>query len=88
MATPLEISIALHYYCRAGDYGRGCGDNNFHAPAVKETLSEFVTRRLLDAVPDVEASDQEYRRGPALECYVEALTAIPFPTQKWSIEYS
>lgn len=80
MATPLEIEIALHYYARTADYGRGCGDNNFDAPAVQEALGRYVDMGLLLRRADAKP---EYVRTDGLEAYVEHLTSQPFPRRVW-----
>jgi hypothetical protein len=81
--SPLMISIALWYFCRCDDYGKGNGDNNFDAPAVKEVFQEFVTAGLLARSP--ERSSQEYYGTEALKVYVAALSAVPWPVQQWVI---
>lgn len=82
MATPLEISIAIHYHCRPDDYGRHNGDNNFEAPAVQSALIGFTGAGLLkfssDAVPS-------YSATPGLRVYVDALCHVPAPEQQWII---
>lgn len=84
--TPLVISIGLHYHCRAGDYGKGTGDENWHAPAVREALAYFVQEGLLAASP--QGCEAEYYATPALRVWVDALCAVPFPVQKWVIPKS
>jgi hypothetical protein len=83
MATPLEISIALWYRCRVGDYGKGTGDCNYTAPAVKETFKRFVDAGLLGLSPA--GSDAVYYGTDALGVYVDALCDVPWPVQKWVI---
>lgn len=86
MATPLEISIGLWYYCHPGDYGLGNGDDNFNAPAVRETLKYFVTigllKRCTTGVRVYEPNED------ALKEWVGALCETPFPVQKWVVERS
>lgn len=83
MATPLEISIALHYRCRPGDYGKGMGDNNWTAPAVRDTIAFFVERGLLAKSP--QGCEAEYYPTDALQVYVNALCNVPLPVQQWVI---
>lgn len=82
MASPLEISIALHYHCRANDYGRGNGDNNFNAPAVKEALDRFFAAGLLISIP---GGNPAYRASPGLGIYVKALCGVDWPRMCWSM---
>lgn len=84
MATPLEISIGLWYHTRPGDYGLGNSDNNFEAPAVRETFKRFVDAGLLC---HCDKGEQNYRANePALKAWVDALCAVPFPVVKWVVE--
>lgn len=83
MASPLMIDIAIWYHCRVGDYGKGNGDNNFDAPAVRDLLRDFVLGGLLAKSP--ERSEQEYYATEALHVYVRALCNVPWPVQMWVI---
>lgn len=85
MATPLEISIALWYYCRVGDYGDGSGDNNHTAPAVQTTFQQFVDAGLLKRHEPNADLPQRYYATDGMRVYVEALCAVPWPEQKWII---
>jgi hypothetical protein len=81
--TPLEVDIALWYYARPGDYGKGNGDNNFNAPAVQAALARFVDAGLLRRnVPNTDLP-QEYTSTEGLRVYVDALCSVPWPEQKW-----
>lgn len=87
MATPLEIQIALWYYTtRQGDYSP---DDIFHrnSSACKFIYNKFVKKQLLyiNNEPIVNHNEPTYKAGPALECYINALCAIPFPVQQWVI---
>jgi hypothetical protein len=87
MTTPLQIEIALHYWTRTTDYGLGNGDNNFDAPAVVSQRNEMLRAGLLNA-NDTTVYPQHtrnYAPGPALECYIKALCALPWPVQQWAI---
>lgn len=81
--TPLEIDMALWYHCRPGDYDKGNGDNNYHAPAVQAALKDFVSAGLLGLCPA--GSERAYYGTPALEVYVDALCSVPLPVQQWVI---
>lgn len=83
MTTPLEISIALWYYCRVGDYGKGTGDFNFDAPAVQETLQRFVDAGLLKKHEPNNDLPQFFHNTDGLRVYVEALCAVSWPEQRW-----
>lgn len=81
MASPLMIEIGLWYHTRAGDYGKGNGDNNFDAPAVQDALRMFVNGGLLAKSPI--ACDAEYYGTEALTVWVEGLRNVRWPVQKW-----
>jgi hypothetical protein len=81
MSTPLQIAIALHYWTRADDYGLGNGDDNFNASAVRDQRSEMCAYQLIEA--NEPGAIPRYKAGPALECYINALCALPWPEQKW-----
>lgn len=85
MTSPLEIKIALHYYCHPGDYDGGEGPH-FESSAVRRMHIEFVERGLLRRV-DGEPAEGEahWTAAPALEVYVDALCAVPWPVQEWVI---
>lgn len=84
MSTPLELDIAIWYGTRAGDYGRGNGDNNFHFPAVQEALKRFVDAGLLEPNGDCnELAPLEryahYVQTAKMVTYLRALCAVPWP---------
>lgn len=83
MASPLEINIALWYRCRAGDYGKGNGDDNYNAPAVQSAFKGMVDAGLLALSPA--GCEATYYATPALEVYVAALCSVPLPIQQWVI---
>lgn len=83
MASPLEIDIALWYYCRPGDWRPHNGDNNEDAPAVKEVFCKFVELGLLRRNNCGVFSN--YVGTKALHVYVEALCNVPWPVQQWVI---
>lgn len=83
MSSPLEISIALWYFTRPGDYGHGTGDRNFNAPAVQETFARFVGAGLLKRHEPSTDLPQHYIGTEGLRVYVEALCALPWPEQRW-----
>lgn len=81
--SPLAIEMALHYCIRSGDYGEGCGDNNFKYPAVQELIALFVELGLLIRNPENHA--QRYLPTAGLQCFVSALEDIPLPVMRWEI---
>lgn len=81
--SPLEISIALWYHCRPGDYGKGTGDDNHTAPAVQSAIKGFMDAGLLAVCRP--GAERVYCGTPALEVYVDALCRVPMPVQKWVI---
>ena len=88
--NPLTVSIALHYYYSAFDYGKEQG--NFHAPAVQAALTLLTQKELLTtgcnpSMPNYngEAAHNAYKPGPALATYVKALQSTPFPVEQWII---
>ncbi len=84
MTCPLEIEIALWYWVHPSDFGRFTGDNNFDAPRVQQIINAFVQREML--VPNRDNSrDCIYKRGPALDAYVNALMEVPFPIKQWVV---
>jgi hypothetical protein len=77
------ISIGLWYYCRAGDFGKGSGDDNFRAPVVQSALQLFVDNGLLGRSPP--GCEAEYFSTEALKVWVDGLCSVPWPEQKWVI---
>ncbi|OGT59750.1 MAG: hypothetical protein A3E01_04615 [Gammaproteobacteria bacterium RIFCSPHIGHO2_12_FULL_63_22] len=73
--TPYEIELLLRFHCRAYplvDWP--------DAPILEETLLHFASLSLIewDAL-------QFWKAGPALPCYIEAITAIRAPVRVWQI---
>lgn len=81
--TPLMITIAIHYHCRADDYGVCNGDNNFHAPAVQDALRHFVEAGLLAKQEPTVQSPVQYIATDGLKVYVERLLEVPWPVRGW-----
>jgi len=80
VSTPLQLSIAIHYYMRPGDYGRGNGDNNWDAPAVQDQIEQMAKHGLLRDSP---RDGQRYEATPGLDAFITSLRAVPWPVQKW-----
>ena len=83
MASPLMIAIGLHYFTRAGDYGKGRGDDNFDAPATQDALRDFVDGGLLAKSPP--GCEAEYYGTEALKVWFEALCDVRWPVQVWIV---
>lgn len=76
--TPLKIAIALHYYGRTDDYR----DGDFSALAVGEAIRDLVSAGLL--IDETSRLTQRcYAPSEGLRLYVEALTIVPCPVQRW-----
>lgn len=82
--SPLEIKIALHYYAHPYDYENGEG-NHWDAPATRAAIKALLEHKLLSIRPMSSDEGWVYTRGPALNVYVEALCAVPWPVQTWVI---
>ena len=75
--SPLHIEIALHFYytglapvCISSNAGEGA-------------VEDLVSAGLVTAVRE-EGFNTSYRPVPAaLEVYVKALMAVPYPVNKW-----
>ena len=93
--SPMQIKVALHYYCHPFDY---CHDKDgnclqpevWGSVAMAETVRVFLYAALLRPNPRVPPAGKVapvYIAGPALETYVRALEAVPFPVpvQQWVI---
>lgn len=78
--TPLEISIAIHYWCYPTPW-KG-GSENWSEMDCK-IVAEMTARHLV-----------EYQNGnltgntPAMRCFIEALESVPWPSIKWVCEPS
>jgi hypothetical protein len=76
VSSPLEIKIALHYWCSSEPYD----GPEANSPAFSQITATMCSRGLLvmrngglDGVHDV------------LKVYVETLCAVPWPVQMWVI---
>lgn len=86
--SPLDISIAIHYHCRAKVDFR---DGDFSAPAVQQSLDCFVDLGLLRRTHENEQKlldRRHYEPTEGLAVWVDALCAVPLPKQKWIVECS
>ena len=74
--SPLQISIAIHYYASATDFRNG----DFSAPAVDDTIAFFLKHGMLCLVDD---PDRKYGPTDRLAAYVSHLCKIPLPSRSW-----
>jgi hypothetical protein len=80
MSSPLEIELLLHYWCSATDHPHVAKNLGL---AWREAADRFVERGLLRRA-DIATEGRLYTGvSEALEPYVNALTAVPFPVQQW-----
>lgn len=79
--TPLEISIAIHYWCFPKQPYKGSEEN--WSELEHKIVADMIVRHLL-----------EYQDGqlsgntPAMRCFMEALQAVPWPSIRWVCESS
>lgn len=76
---PGTIMIGLHYYTSPTPYNEGNDEylRNLH--------DEFVAAGLLRRVSEPNAYGSMYEATDGLECWVKALTNVPWPVQVWTI---
>ena len=74
--TPYEIELLLRFHCRAYPL-----EDWPNAPILEGTLQYFARQSLIEWDAD------QWKAGPALACYVEAICAIPAPKQVWRIPH-
>lgn len=77
MAAPLDIMIGLHYWTTPGDYDGGSGQ---HWDAIQPRLKDFVRGGLLTQ-PGRDGA--KFQSTDALGVWIEALTKVRWPVQKW-----
>ena len=82
MASPLEIKIALHYWTNSTEDYAADDERHRTSPAVVSAVDSMVKAGLLEYPRKVPGKVEV---GPALETYVAALMAVPFPVQQWVI---
>jgi hypothetical protein len=74
--TPLEREILTHYWCYADPH-----PHEFKRDTLQHTIIErYIRLGLLKREGGV-----VHPNRPALEPYMEALSAVPLPTQKWIV---
>jgi hypothetical protein len=76
--SPLEIKIMLHFYYSPKGTDYPDGSSSAYADAIAVFRSHGILR--------LSENSHIYANPEALEVYVEALMAVPLPTQKWVIE--
>ena len=82
--SPLEIKIALHYWCYPHDYENAEGPH-WNSPVVRDIIRRMQDAGLIVTLPVAADRPAIYGRGPALRCYIDALCSIPWPVQVWKI---
>lgn len=83
MTVPVEVKIALHYWTIPGDYSPDNLEHR-HSSVCEAIYSKFINQELLIYCKNG-AATPKYTAGPALQCYIEALCAVPFPVKGWKI---
>lgn len=81
--TPLEITIAIHYWCFPGPY-KG-GSENWTQLECK-IVQDMLNRHLLEHnhEPNALSSGRALTGNtPAMRCFIEAIQAVPWPRIKW-----
>ena len=73
--TPLEISIAIHYWCSPTPYKNG--------PENWTQLEQLIITEMINI--ELLACQNGTLSGntPAMKCFMEALQAVPWPTKPW-----
>ena len=79
MSTPLEISVAIHYYGHADQFP----GQNF--PEIVNTLNKFVEMELLTKT--YVNNMPYYEKTDGLVVYVNRLKEIPFPHKETHWEF-
>ncbi len=80
MSTPNDIEVMLHYYTSP------VGHPRIHASAVRDAVERFVNAGLLVHKNDTPTTVNDlnaYEVTKGGRMYVEALCAVPIPTQQW-----
>lgn len=82
--SPLEREILQHYYCLVGPYG---GGEEKWSPSVRSAVDRFLNLGLLiQCLSDVPGGGSYIKANDqALKPYMEALSNVPLPVQKWVI---
>lgn len=76
--TPYEIGLLVHYCCTESEPP---GDEPIRA----DTKAEFIRLGLLETCEPQSLFRRHVKATEKLQVYVEALTAVPLPVQKWVI---
>lgn len=84
MTSPLEISIALHYWTTPGDYSAEDPDHRL-SPAVQSALHGFVEAGLLERRTEPTDRGSRFKATDGLRVWIEALCAVPLPVRIWIV---
>jgi hypothetical protein len=79
--TPLQRAILTHYFVRSAPWKDG--SENWR-DVDHEIVSDFLQRRLLLPKPDGEMGI--VANHVALAVYMDALSRVPLPVERWVIE--
>lgn len=82
MTSPLERAILAHYYCSPEPYMGG--SENWSIP-VNQAVDRFLEMGLLEAKAVAGGGVKIFPNSAALQVYMEALSAVPLPVQRWVI---
>lgn len=77
--TPLELTMALHYYYSTTDFR----DGDFNAPAVREAIERFKRDSLLTHNTG-DSKTAIYTSTERLDVFVEKLCETPLPQLSWT----
>jgi hypothetical protein len=79
--TPIERAILTHYWVSPEPWKRG---SEYWTPTDSEIVCKFVSLGLLVQTP-CDGFGKIVANQDALRPYMEALAAVPLPTQKWVV---
>lgn len=86
MASPLEITIGLHYWTTPTEYSAD-DDGHRNSQAVQTILVQFVNYGLLNRLSKPNQHGGSYEATDALRVWVDGLRAVPFPVKKWCLPH-
>jgi hypothetical protein len=89
MASPLMISIGLHYWTSPGDYAEN-DPEHANSPAVRDCIDFMLDAGMLRPNDDTDKGRRpaKYRATDALKAWVlDGLCEVPFPERTWIIPW-
>lgn len=86
MTTPLHLNIALHYHACISRYAEH-DPPHANSIATRKYKQDLIDAGLLKdrTDPEPDRYTRDLLPTDALEIYVRALCAVPFPVQRWVI---